>query len=183
MRQSCRQAKCEKVKRKIGLISDTHSYMDERIAHHLGICDEIWHAGDVGDPSVLDRLEQIAPVRGVYGNIDGTDIRKRLPEVEVMEFDGLIVLMIHIAGPLGSYSPQTRSLIEKHRPDVLICGHSHILRVKRDDKVNVMYINPGAAGRHGFHKVRTLCRFEINDGKLEQFEAVELGPRSSQAIH
>ena len=101
MQQSCRQAKCEKVKRKIGLISDTHSYMDERIAHHLGICDEIWHAGDVGDPSVLDRLEQIAPVRGVYGNIDGTDIRKRLPEVEVMEFDGLIVLMIHIAGRIG----------------------------------------------------------------------------------
>ncbi len=99
MQQSCRQAKCEKVKRKIGLISDTHSYMDERIAHHLGICDEIWHAGDVGDPSVLDRLEQIAPVRGVYGNIDGTDIRKRLPEAEVMDFDGLIVLMIHIAGP------------------------------------------------------------------------------------
>lgn len=157
--------------------------MDERIEHHLGMCDEIWHAGDVGDPSVLDRLEQLAPLRGVYGNIDGTPVRKRFPEIEKMEFDGLKVLMIHIAGPLGRYTPQTRALISDYQPDVLVCGHSHILRVKRDDKLNLLYINPGAAGRHGFHKMRTLCRFDINDGKLEQFEAIELGPRSTQSIH
>ncbi|MEQ9187936.1 MAG: metallophosphoesterase family protein [Cryomorphaceae bacterium] len=171
------------MKRKIGLISDTHGYMDERIEHHLGMCDEIWHAGDVGDPTVLDRLERLAPLRGVYGNIDGTAVRKRFPEIEKMDFDGLKIAMIHIAGPLGRYTPQTRALIQDFKPDVLVCGHSHILRVKRDEKLNLLYINPGAAGRHGFHKMRTLCRFDIHDGKLEHFEAIELGPRSTQSIH
>ena len=168
---------------KIGLISDTHGYIDERIEHHLSMCDEIWHAGDVGDQVVLDRLEAIAPVKGVHGNIDGTSVRKRLPEWELNEYDGLRVLMIHIAGPLGKYSPQTRALVQEHKPDVLVCGHSHILRVKRDDRFNLIYLNPGAAGRHGFHKVRTLCRFEIKNGKLEQFEAIELGPRSAKSVH
>ena len=168
---------------KIGLISDTHSYMDERILHHLSTCDEIWHIGDIGDPGVLDQLETIAPTSGVYGNIDGTAIRKRLPEFVVRDIDGLRFLLIHIAGPMGRYSPQTRALIAEHKPDVIVCGHSHILRVKRDDKTGLMYLNPGAAGRHGFHKVRTLCRFEVKEGKLEQFEAIELGPRSAKSVN
>ena len=166
----------------IGLISDTHGYLDDRILHHLKECDEIWHLGDVGDPTVLDQLEALAPLRGVHGNIDGTAVRKRLPAFDVLEFDALRILMIHIAGPMSRYSPECRKLITQHLPDVLICGHSHILKVKRDEKMGLMYINPGAAGRHGFHKVRTLCRFEVNSGRLEHFEAIELGPRSAQPV-
>lgn len=173
----------KKFNMKVGLISDTHSYIDSRIEHHLSGCDEIWHAGDVGHPSVIDRLEAIAPVIGVHGNIDGTEVRSRFPEIIEMNHSGLKVLMVHIAGSIGRYNPGVRNAIRSFEPTVLVCGHSHLMKVMRDDQFNLLYMNPGAAGIHGFHKVRTLCRFEINDGKLLNLEVVELGLRSSQPVH
>ena len=168
---------------KIGLISDTHGYMDDRIAHHFEYCDEIWHAGDIGKSSVLDELELLAPVHAVFGNIDGTDVRKRVPEVLIEERQGLKIAMIHIAGSFGKYNTQTKEIIEKHNPGLLICGHSHILKITFDSVNNLLYLNPGAAGRSGFHHIRTLCRFDVIDGEIQTMEAIELGSRSSQSVY
>ena len=168
---------------KIGLISDTHGYLDDRIAHHLEYCDEIWHAGDIGKSSVLDELELLAPVNAVFGNIDGTDVRKRVPEVLIEERQGLKIAMIHIAGSFGKYNSQTKEIIDKHNPGLLICGHSHILKIKFDSANNLLYLNPGAAGRSGFHHIRTLCRFDVIEGEIQNMEAIELGSRSSQSIY
>jgi putative phosphoesterase len=166
--------------KKIGLLSDTHGYLDERILHFLSGCDEIWHAGDFGGGfSVAEGLEKIAPLKAVYGNIDGADIRSSFPEVMRFECEGMKILMIHIAGSPGKYFPNVRHHIEENRPDVFVCGHSHIIKVMRDPKYNFLYINPGAAGKHGFHKVRTLLLFEIDKGKIAGFKVIELGPRAS----
>lgn len=167
---------------KLGLISDTHSYMDDRILHHLSDCDMIWHAGDLGNASVMDKLEQTKPTQGVYGNIDGTDVRVRWPEFICQEIEGVKFLMIHIAGAVETYNTKTRNLILQQKPDVLICGHSHILKVVRDKRFNLMHINPGAAGNHGFHKVRTLLKMEIENGKLVNLQVIELGPKSTKSI-
>lgn len=164
---------------KIGLLSDTHGYMDDTILKHLADSNEIWHAGDIGDRSVIEALEEIAPVKAVYGNIDGGDLRKEHPETQRFEIDGLRILMIHIAGPPGKYYPNVRQLIEENKPDVFICGHSHILKVQFYNKFKLLHVNPGAAGNHGFHKVRTLIRFEISDGKPRNMEVVELARRGT----
>ena len=164
--------------KKIGLLSDTHGYMDERIQHFLADRDEIWHAGDWGSINVSDTLTKIAPVKGVYGNIDGTEIRLSYPEKTLITMEGMKILIIHIGGTPGKYFPNVRSAILEHKPDIFICGHSHILRIERDKTFNMLYMNPGAAGKHGFHKVRTLLLFELNAGKIENLRAVELGPRS-----
>ncbi|OGX89280.1 YfcE family phosphodiesterase [Hymenobacter lapidarius] len=165
---------------RIGLLSDTHSYFDERIAHHLRDCDEIWHAGDFGDTRVVDELQALAPrFRGVYGNIDGTDVRRTQPLVQNFEIDGLRVLITHIGGYPGHYAPAARPLLAASRPGLFITGHSHILRVMPDKPLGLLHLNPGAAGRHGFHKVRTLLRFGIEAGKVVDMQAVELGPRAS----
>ncbi|MBC6698321.1 metallophosphoesterase family protein [Hymenobacter puniceus] len=163
--------------KKIGLLSDTHSYLDERILHHLRDCDEIWHAGDFGTASVADELAALAPLRGVYGNIDGRDVRLQQPLVQRFIVEGLPVLMTHIGGYPGHYSPAARALLQEHRPGLFISGHSHILKVMPDPKLHLLHLNPGAAGRHGFHKVRTLLRFEIADGKVQQLQVVELGAK------
>ncbi|MDA9267195.1 metallophosphatase family protein [Salibacteraceae bacterium] len=168
---------------KIGLISDTHGYMDDRIAHHLEYCDEIWHAGDIGKSSVIEQLESLAPVKAVYGNIDGTDVRKMTPELLIEERQGLKIAMIHIAGSFGKYNTQTKEIIQAHNPGLLICGHSHILKIKFDSDNKLLYLNPGAAGRSGFHHIRTLCRFDIVEGEIQNMEAIELGSRSSQTVY
>ncbi len=168
---------------KIGLISDTHGHMDERIAHHLEYCDEIWHAGDVGKASVLDDLQKIAPLHAVYGNIDGTEVRNRTTETIILDRQGLTIAMTHIAGAFGKYNPSTRELIRIHKPGLMICGHSHILKIKFDSENNLLFLNPGAAGRSGFHHIRTLCRFDIIEGQVQNMEAIELGSRSSQAVY
>lgn len=168
---------------KIGLISDTHGYIDDRILHHLADCDLVWHAGDVGKNQVIDTLESEKTTLGVYGNIDDTLIRSRWPEYVFEEIEGVKILMIHIAGAIERYNEKTRALIKKHQPDVLICGHSHILKVKRDQRFNLMHMNPGAAGNHGFHKVRTLLKFDIENGRLANLQAIELGPRSTKSVH
>ncbi|MEX2595467.1 MAG: metallophosphoesterase family protein [Salibacteraceae bacterium] len=162
---------------KIGLISDTHGYMDERIRHYFKTCDEIWHMGDIGNPIVTGELKEIAPLKVVFGNIDDIATRKSWSEHLFFSINGLGFLMIHIAGGISKYNPKTVNLIEQHRPDVLLCGHSHILKVKHDPRFKLLYINPGAAGKHGFHKVRTICTMEIENNNLTNFKAIELGSR------
>ena len=165
---------------RIALLSDTHGYFDDRIAHHLRGADEIWHAGDFGSSELVMRLAALAPVfRGVYGNIDGTDVRFTEPLVQSFTVEGLHVLMTHIGGYPGHYAPAARQLLTQERPGLFVCGHSHILRVMPDPKLRLLTLNPGAAGRHGFHKVRTLLRFGIDRGKVVAMQAVELGPRTA----
>ncbi|MBG8555569.1 metallophosphoesterase family protein [Hymenobacter guriensis] len=164
----------------IGLLSDTHSYLDDRILHHLGGCDEIWHAGDFGTAAVVEQLQELAPLRGVYGNIDGRDVRLTQPLVQDFEVAGLRVLMTHIGGYPGHYSPAARPLVQQVRPGLFISGHSHILKVMPDPRLGLLHLNPGAAGRHGFHKVRTLLKFQVAGGKVQQLQVVELGPRTGE---
>ena len=169
---------------RIGLLSDTHGHFDDRMAHHLRDCDEIWHAGDFGDATVIDALRGLAPrFRGVYGNIDGTDVRRSQPLVQDFVVEGLRVLITHIGGYPGHYAPAARPLLAAARPGLFVTGHSHILRVMPDPKLGLLHLNPGAAGRHGFHQVRTLLRFEVVAGKVVELRAVELGPRgAAQAV-
>lgn len=163
---------------RIGLISDTHSFLDERVFHHFQQCDEIWHAGDIGDSSVLDQLEAFKPTRSVYGNIDDHQMQKRLPEKDIFHVEGIKVYMVHIGGTPPRYAKGVLGDLRKERPALFVCGHSHILKVMPDKNLDKMiYMNPGAAGHHGFHKVRTLLRFEIDQGQLQQLEVIELGLR------
>ena len=164
--------------RKIGLISDTHSYLEPKALEILRDVDEIWHAGDIGDPAVSDALAALKPFRAVYGNIDGKDIRYQFPQDDRFYCEGLEVLMTHIGGYPGNYAPRARKLINERTPNIFICGHSHILKVMRDPAYNNMLVlNPGAAGTHGFHQVKTLLRFTIDAGKVTHMEAVEMGKR------
>jgi len=167
---------------RIGLLSDTHGYLEPRIADHFKTCDEIWHAGDIGSLSVIDALEAIRPVRAVFGNIDGPEIQARFPEDLRFECEGLSILLTHIAGSPPRYNPRIRKELSTNIPDVLICGHSHILKVGRDAAHgNMLFVNPGAAGNHGFHAVKTLIRFSIVMGTVKEMEVVELGKRGALA--
>ena len=166
--------------KRIGLLSDTHGYFDGRIAHHLRGCDEIWHAGDFGNAAVVEALRALAPVfRGVYGNVDGADVRQTEPLVQDFIVESLHVLMTHIGGYPSHYAPAARPLLDAARPGLFVTGHSHILRVVPDPKRLLLHLNPGAAGRHGFHQVRTLLRFSIAAGKVVELQAVELGKRGA----
>ena len=164
--------------KKILLISDTHSHIDNGIIKYAKQADEIWHAGDIGKIDVLLGLEKIKKIRAVYGNIDNHVLRADLNEIESFYCEKVKVCMIHIAGKPPYYNKKSKSLIKFERPKVLICGHSHILRVEYDKNNNVLFMNPGAAGRHGFHKKRTMIRFEINQDKIENMEIIELEDRS-----
>ncbi|MBE9666330.1 metallophosphoesterase family protein [Mucilaginibacter boryungensis] len=159
---------------RIGLLSDTHSYIDDNILSHFNNCDEIWHAGDFGNMEVADRLSALKPLRGVYGNIDGGDVRKTFPEHLRFKCEEVDVWMTHIGGYPGRYNPAIRSEIYTKPPKLFICGHSHILKVMFDEKIKCLHINPGAAGKQGWHKVRTLIKFCISDEKIHTLEAVEL---------
>lgn len=165
---------------KIGILSDTHAYYDPRIADHFRECKEIWHAGDVGSEEVLLSLNRIAPVVGVFGNIDGTKIRSMLPAYQRLEREGLEILMTHIGGYPGNYDRRAKLILEEKPPDVFITGHSHILKIMPDKRLGFLHINPGAAGRHGLHKVRTLVRLGIQQGRIDHADVIELGPRSIQ---
>lgn len=163
---------------KIGLLSDTHGDLDPRIFDYFSGCDEIWHAGDIGDLAVADALKAFRPFRAVYGNIDGKDLRVQYPEDNYFSCGGLKILITHIAGKPPGYNPRVKKLLKTSRPDVLICGHSHLLLIKRDpSQDNMLFINPGAAGNHGFHRVRTLVRFEIINSAISKMEVIELGNR------
>lgn len=163
---------------KIGLISDTHSYVDDQILRHLSACDEIWHAGDFGSLLVSDSLAALKPLRGVYGNIDDAQIRAIHPKNLRFTCAGLEVFMTHIGGYPGRYNPEVRTEIQLNPPQLFICGHSHILKIMPDKVNRLLHINPGAAGKHGFHKVRTLVTFEINEGKITNLQVIELGKRA-----
>ena len=159
----------------IGVISDTHGFLHPEVAQHFTGVDRIMHAGDVGTVEVLDDLENIAPVMGVYGNVDGREVRLRLPEHQRIELEGLRIWMTHIGGRPGRYDRAVRNQIGRDTPDIFICGHSHILQVARDADVGgMLFINPGAAGREGLHQVKTCLRLEIVDGDVRKAEVIHL---------
>lgn len=160
---------------KIGLISDTHSFLDPSVFKHFEHCDEIWHIGDIGEEIVLKQLRDFKPTYAVFGNIDSQDLRHELPEDLLLEREGLRILLTHIGSLPDKLSSRIKNLIKIYQPDLFICGHSHILRVIKADKW--IYINPGAAGHNGFHAVRTLMRMELSQGKITNLEVVELGKR------
>ncbi len=162
---------------KIGLLSDTHSYLDPKVFDYFKDCDEVWHGGDVGDASLLDALEAFKPLRGVYGNIDDAAVRARLPLNQFFTVAGLPVFMTHIGGYPGRYTARVRQLIDAHQPRLYICGHSHILKVMPDKGRNLLHMNPGACGQHGFHLMRTLLRFDIEAGQISRVQVIELGKR------
>lgn len=164
---------------KIGLISDTHSFLDEKVFHYFKEVDEIWHAGDIGNIEVLQKLENYKPTLAVWGNIDGGAVRIRTEETMFFEREGVKTAMIHIAGSMPKYNQQTRELIKQYKPKLLVCGHSHILKVAFDKTNNLLYMNPGAVGKHGFHKIKTLLRFDLEKGEIKNLEAIELGKRAS----
>lgn len=162
--------------KRIGILSDTHSCWDDRFETHFKDCDEIWHAGDVGDISVIARLEEICPVvRAVHGNIDNGIVRRRCREVERFEVEGVGVLMTHIGGYPGRYAPGVRRMIIEYRSGLFISGHSHILKVMYDKELDCLHINPGASGHHGWQKERTLVRLVIDNGTMRDLEVIELG--------
>lgn len=162
---------------KIGLLSDTHAYWDEKYAKYFAGCDEIWHAGDIGSEEIADRLSAIKPLRAVYGNIDGQELRSRFPKTADFEIEQMRVLMTHIGGYPGKYAPEAHATLLREKPDLFVCGHSHILKVIYDRKLNCLCVNPGAAGISGFHQVRTLIRFIIEGKGIKDLEVIELGNR------
>jgi putative phosphoesterase len=163
---------------KIGLLSDTHGFLDPQIFELLKDVDEIWHAGDLGSIELCNELKSFKPFYAVYGNIDGKEIRMDYPLNLELEREGFKILMTHIGGYPKNYEPKARRKIEEVKPDIFICGHSHIVKVMRDEKFNNMVVmNPGAAGFQGFHKVKTLLRFTLNSRKIEDLQVVELGKR------
>jgi len=164
--------------KRIGLLSDTHGFFDPKMIKYLEVCDEIWHAGDIGSLSVTAQLSEIAPVRAVYGNVDGNTIRQEFKLHERFLCEGVDVWLTHIGGKPYVYNHRIREAINSNPPKLFICGHSHICKVQMDKRLKMLYMNPGAAGIHGFHKVKTLLRFTLNNGNIEHLEVVELGPRA-----
>ncbi|MDE6703068.1 MAG: metallophosphatase family protein [Muribaculaceae bacterium] len=162
--------------KKIGILSDTHSCWDDRFAIHFKDCDEIWHAGDVGDISVIARLEGVCPVvRAVRGNIDSGQVLRRCPEIESFEIEGVKVWMTHIGGYPGRYAPGVRRMLVEARPQLMVAGHSHILKVQYDKELSLLHVNPGAAGHHGWQRERTLMRLVLDAGNIRDLEVIELG--------
>ncbi|XOV90853.1 MAG: metallophosphoesterase family protein [Bacteroidota bacterium] len=162
---------------KIGLISDTHSNLDENVFQYFSSCDEIWHAGDIGNIDILENLESFKPTVAVWGNIDDHKVRAATKEYQLLEREQKKTLIIHIAGKPPRYNTQVRTLIKKYQPDILVCGHSHLLKIEKDSVNNLLFINPGAAGIHGFHRVKTLVRFDLFQGAISNMEVIELGKR------
>lgn len=168
---------------RIGLLSDTHSFLDERIFKHFEECDEIWHAGDFGTMAVIDRLRAFKPLRGVHGNIDNALIQAEMPLDLRFECAGVPVFMTHIGGYPGRYNPRVRLLLEADPPrdGLFISGHSHILKAMPDKKLGFLHLNPGACGNEGWHQVKTLMRFTLDAGAIRELQVIELGPRGKNA--
>ncbi|MDR0541376.1 MAG: metallophosphatase family protein [Dysgonamonadaceae bacterium] len=161
--------------KKIGLLSDTHGYWDEKFARYFSACDEIWHAGDIGSMDVLNRLEALKPVRAVYGNIDGHLIRAACPKILRFKVEDVEALLTHIGGYPGKYDPEIRRELYAHPPGLFVCGHSHILKVMYDNHLQMLCVNPGSAGKYGFHQVRTLMRFVVDGRDIKEMEVIEIG--------
>lgn len=162
---------------RIGLISDTHSFLDEAVFNHFKDCDEVWHAGDFGTIELAEKIRERKPLKGVYGNIDAQNIRKDFPEQLVFMCEDVKVMMKHIGGYPPRYNPETKKEILIHKPQLFVSGHSHILKIMYDDKLNCLHMNPGAAGKQGWHKMRTLIRFVIDGNQMKDAEVIELGKR------
>lgn len=162
---------------KILLLSDTHSYIDNDILKYVKQADEVWHAGDIGDLKVTDAIKALKPLRGVYGNIDSTEIRSEFPEHNRFTCEDVDVWITHIGGYPPKYNMRIAEAIKINPPRLFICGHSHILKVMPDKKLNLIHMNPGAVGKHGFHKVRTMLRFIIDGKKIDNLEVVEFKRR------
>ncbi len=162
---------------RIGLISDTHHYLDPAVFTHFSSCDEIWHAGDFGTIALAEQLSSFKPLKGVYGNIDGNDIRSVYPEKLRWQCEGVEVFMTHIGGYPPRYNPEVKKELAARPPQLFICGHSHILKIMFDDKLQCLHMNPGAAGNQGWHKVRTLIRFTIDGKDMKNCDVIELGRR------
>ena len=160
--------------KRIGLLSDTHAYNDPKYYEYFKDCDEIWHAGDIGSNDLANRFEKFKPIRFVTGNIDGADMKKRFPAIQKFNIEGVNVLMTHIGGYPGKYEPIVVRELMKSPIQLFISGHSHILKVKYDRRFSLLHINPGAAGKQGFHTVRTLVRFVIDNGNIKDLEVIEL---------
>ena len=163
--------------KKILLLSDTHSFIDDQILKFVKQADEVWHAGDIGDLKVTDTLKKYKPLRAVYGNIDDKDARAEFPLDNKFVVEGVSVWITHIGGYPNKYNLRVREELKRERPKLFICGHSHILKVQFDEKLKLLHLNPGAAGNHGFHKVRTMLRFEIDKGAITNMEVIELAHR------
>ena len=163
--------------KRIGLIADTHNYLDENVFRHFEECSEIWHAGDFGTSAIAERLAAFRPLKGVYGNIDGYDIRSVYPEKLFWNCEEVPVFMQHIGGYPSRYAPGVKNDLVSHGARLFISGHSHILKIIYDDKINCLHINPGAAGNQGWHRVRTLVRFTIDGADIRDCEVIELGRR------
>lgn len=165
--------------KRIGLLSDTHSHLEESIFEYFSECDEVWHAGDIGSLQVADRLEAFKLLRAVHGNIDDAMIRRLYPEDLHFECEGVDVWITHIGGYPGRYSKRVADIMKVNPPKLFICGHSHILKIMPDPKYQLLHINPGACGNHGFHLMKTLVRFSIDAGKIQDMEVIELGKRGA----
>lgn len=164
----------------IGLISDTHGYLDPKVFEHFKDCDQVWHAGDIGSTSVAEALENFKPFRAVFGNIDDIELQTRYSEDLFFKCEEVKVWLTHIGGTPPNYNPRIKKILRQDIPDIFICGHSHILKIKRDASFgNMLYVNPGAAGNQGFHAVKTIIRFGINDTKIDKMEVIELGKRGA----
>ncbi len=159
--------------KKIGLISDTHSYIDDEILLHLRSCDEVWHAGDFGNQEVINSLKEAGLTQGVYGNIDDNTIQQQFPLLNVFKCEGVTVMMQHIAGYPGRYSKGVKENIKKYKANLFISGHSHILKIMYDEALQCLHINPGAAGKQGWHKVRTIVLFTIDGKEIKDCKIVE----------
>ena len=163
--------------KKIGLLSDTHSFLDSRIFEYFQDVDQVWHAGDVGSVKLLEELNSFKPTTAVWGNIDDKNIRSLIPETAFFSVESTNVCITHIAGYPGKFTSKAKSLIKQYNPDIFICGHSHILKIMNDPVNNLLFINPGACGNEGFHKIKTIMKFEINGKKIENMKVIELGKR------
>ncbi len=163
--------------KRIGILSDTHGLIDDLIFKHLDECDEIWHAGDIGTIEVADQLNLFRPLKAVFGNIDNHTVRGSFPELNSFECENTSVLIKHIVGYPGKYDPRMKDVLVNYSPNLLVAGHSHILKVMFDKKHNLLFINPGAAGKNGFHHLRTLVRLTIDGNEFKDLEVVELGKR------
>lgn len=163
--------------KKILLLSDTHSYIDAQILKYVKLADEVWHAGDIGDLNVTDTLKKLKPLRAVYGNIDDNLARLEFPLDNKFTVEGVSVWMTHIGGYPNRYNQRIREEIKLNAPKIFISGHSHILKVQYDKKLNLLHLNPGAAGNHGFHNVRTMLRFTIDKDQIKELEIIELAKR------
>lgn len=163
---------------KILLISDTHSYLDTKLIKHIKNADEVWHAGDIGTYTICEEIQKYKPLKAVYGNIDGQDIRKTYPENLIFNCEKVKVLITHIGGYPNKYPSRVKNLLLEHTPNLFICGHSHILKVMYDKELNLLHINPGACGVHGFHNVKTVVRFDIDGTEIKNLAIIELGSRA-----